>query len=196
MTQALNVQSRESQLDGTSTEYFELAPTEDNLTALIRTLFEEHWPSIVFGSCIQGSVFELRFASQPRVSFLDGYFTIGDGGEAKSHFHLCVGTHKGTRARPTPPELAAWRRCARAAFYRDSDISGRHSSWGLRLWNGRGEQMITVFFPNPWLNAEGTKRMKEPDWTRRSLWLDLRARFAGIPAESEPQSAERPIICG
>ena len=62
------------------------------------------------------------------------------------------------------------------------------------MWNGREEQMMTVFFPNPWLNAERTKRVKEPDWSRLTLWNDLRARFAGIPADPTPSDAGRPVI--
>ncbi len=51
-------------------------------------------------------------------------------------------------------------------------------SWGLRLWNGLGEQMITVFFPNPYLTDE-QKIRREPDWGRLALWEGLRRRYAG-----------------
>jgi hypothetical protein len=182
-------------LDGTTTEYFDFSATEETLDALVRALFEDNWNQIDFGPCIQGAVFELRFATKPRVSYLDGYFTVGEEGEGKWHFHLCTGEHHGTKAHPTPAELGAWRRCARVAFYRDSDASGRTSSWGLRMWNGRDEQMMTVFFPNPWLNELRTKRVKEPDWSRLSLWMDLRARFASIPPDPLPDAqAPRPLI--
>ena len=50
-----------------------------------------------------------------------------------------------------------------------------------RLWNGHGEQMITVFFPNPWLD-ETAARLREPRWERTALWEDLRARYADAPA--------------
>jgi hypothetical protein len=182
-------------LDGSTTEFFEVPATEENLDGLIRTIFEDHWNQVDFGPCIQGAVFELRFAVKPRVSFLDGYFTIGEPGEGHWHFHLCTGVHKGTKARPTPAELGAWRRCARVAFYRDRDPTGRPSSWGLRLWNGRDEQMMTVFFPNPWLNELRTKMVKEADWSRLALWMDLRARFAGVPADPAPSpDAPRPAM--
>lgn len=182
----------ETNLDGTTTEYFDFPATEESLTALLRELFDAHWDKIDFGPCLQGAVFELRFATKPRIGYLDGYFTIGEAGEGHWHFHLCVGAHKGTKARPTPPELAAWRQCARAAFYCDSDATGRPGSWGLRLWNGRSEQMMTVFFPNPWLNEERTKRVKVPDWNRLALWSDLRARYAGVPADPPPAIEARP----
>ncbi|WP_394827765.1 hypothetical protein [Pendulispora albinea] len=188
----------EKNLDGTTTEYFDLEATEEALSALLRTLFDEHWDRIDFGPCMQGAVFELRFATKPRISYLDGYLTIGeepDPGQSRWHFHLCVGPHRGTKNRPTPPELAAWRRCSRAAFYRDTDPSGRPSSWGLRFWNGRGEQMMTVFFPNPWLNERRTKFVKTPDWSKLELWMTLRERFAGVPADERPDpEAMRPVI--
>ncbi|KYG04147.1 hypothetical protein BE21_48250 [Sorangium cellulosum] len=189
--------STERNLDGTTTEYFDVPKAEETYRELVRALFEDHWDAIDFGPCLQGAVFELRFASKPRVGYLDGYFTIGPDEPGAWHFHLCVGAHKGTKARPTAPELARWRQCARAAFYRDLDASGRPRSWGLRLWNGRNEQMMTVFFPNPWLNPERTKPVKEPDWSRLALWMDLRARFAGVPPEPAPvDDARRPQMCG
>jgi hypothetical protein len=54
-------------------------------------------------------------------------------------------------------------------------------SWGLRLWNGLGEQMITVFFPNPWLDDE-QRRTREPRWEKLALWESLRRRYAGAAA--------------
>ncbi len=151
-------------LDGTTTEYFAVAPDEATLLALLRELFEEHWREVVFGPCIEGAVFEGRLFARPRVSTLDGYVTVSTGGDEAWHFHLCIGPHRGTRNRPTPPALAAWRRCARAAFFRDSDRAGRHSSWGFRMWNGRDEQMMTVFFPNPWLDPARMRIVRQPDY--------------------------------
>ncbi|WP_437284928.1 DUF7676 family protein [Sorangium sp. So ce406] len=96
-----------------------------------------------------------------------------------------------------PRELARWRQCARAAFYRDLDANGRPRSRGSGLWSGRDEQMMTVFFPNPWLDQERMKPVKEPDWSRLALWMDLRARFAGVPPEPAPvDGPRRPQICG
>ena len=36
-------------------------------------------------------------------------------------------------------------------------------SWGLQLFNGAGEQQITVLLPNPFLDAVTDKVLKEPD---------------------------------
>jgi hypothetical protein len=179
-------------LDGSRTELFDVAPTEDRLFALLRELFEEHWAGLVFGPCIQGAVFEGRFFAAPKASVLDGYLTVETAGEQSWHFHLCIGEHRGSAMAPTPPELARWRRCARAAFFRDLDRFGSPSAWGLRLWNGRDEQMLTVFFPNPWIDPERSRYVAEADWRRLDLWMQLRERHAGVPAEPPPAGARAP----
>jgi hypothetical protein len=100
---------------------------------------------------------------------LDGYLTVdGDAG----HFHLCVNDH-----RETTPELAAIRRVGRAAFFRTHGACHVPMTWGLRLWNGRGEQMVTVLFPSAYL-SDALVRLPEPDWTRLDLWETFRARYA------------------
>lgn len=173
-------------LDGTKSELFDMECSEEKLKAFIKELFEEHWDKIIFGSCVQGAVFEGRLFAKPRFGYLDGYATVEVEGSESWHFHLCLGPHQGTKNRPTPPELAAWRRCSRAAFFRDSDTSGRFGSWGFRMWNGRDEQMMTVFFPNPWMNDERTKFMATPKWSNLDLWMDMRTRYADVPAEPPP----------
>jgi hypothetical protein len=93
------------------------------------------------------------------------------------HFHLCIGTHQGTPS----PELAAKRRVARAAFFETRGAKcGGGRSWGLRLWNGFGEQMTTVFLLSPFL-SEDLKVLKEPRWERLRLWYSLRETFLGEP---------------
>jgi hypothetical protein len=66
---------------------------------------------------------------------------------------------------------------ARAAFFRTEGGSCVPGSWGVRLWNGHGEQMITIYFPNPWLDDDAD-RLREPRWDRTALWEDLRRRYA------------------
>jgi hypothetical protein len=61
------------------------------------------------------------------------------------------------------------------------------------MWNGRGEQMLTVFFPNPWIDPARQRYVAEPDWSRLELWMRLRERFAGIPGEPPPAHAEPPV---
>jgi hypothetical protein len=183
---------RTDNLDGSSTECFDAPCDEATLLALLRELFEEHWAEVIFGPCIEGAVFEGRFAGKPRVGLLDGYLTAEVGESDSWHFHLCIGPHRGTPSLPTPPALAAWRRCRRAAFFVNRDREGRPSAWGFRMWNGRAEQMLTVFFPNPWLDAERRRYVDTPDWSRLDTWMAMRARYAGVPAEPAPTAAAPP----
>jgi len=105
------------------------------------------------------------------VTTLDGYLTVDTGAW---HFHLCVNDHRGTRS----AELARIRRVARAAFFKTEGGSCAPATWGLRLWNGRGEQMITILFPNPHFD-EKWQRLREPRWEKTELWRELRQRYAG-----------------
>ncbi len=179
-------------LDGTRTEYFPVPAEEATLVALLREVFEEHWDQVIFGPCIEGAVFEGRFAAAPRLTLLDGYATVELTGRDAWHFHLCVGPHRGSPTLPTPPELAAWRRCRRAAFFVSRDPDGRGSAWGFRMWNGRGEQMLTVFFPNPWLDAERRRYVDTPDWSRLGLWMGLRERYGGVQPDAPPADGRPP----
>lgn len=158
--------------DGTTTEYDGFGPNEATLTALLRDLFENHWPSLRFGPCIQGAVYELVLTEPPKqVDVLDGYLTVDAG---PWHFHLCIGEHKGST-----PEAARIRRCSKAAFFTTKGTRCTGQSWGLRLWNGAGEQMITIFFPNPNLDQK-LRRVQTPDLSKLELWKAMRARYAGV----------------
>jgi hypothetical protein len=161
--------------DGQIVEVFPLPTDPDNLETLLRELFERHWESILFGPIIQGAAWEIRAPSAPSyIGMLDGYLTVAFG---KSHFHLCIGPTRGPRDDPTPAALARHRQTARAELYRRLDGSGAPVSWGLRLFNGEGEQQLTIFFPNPFLSPETDKILQEPDWSRLALWDELRARW-------------------
>ncbi|MBI2219225.1 MAG: (2Fe-2S) ferredoxin domain-containing protein [Candidatus Rokubacteria bacterium] len=102
--------------------------------------------------------------------YLHGYLTVATG---PWHFHLCVNDHRGTPSE----ELCGIRRVARASFYRRLDASGAPTTWGLRLWNGRGEQMASVLFPNPHCD-EQFNRLAAPRWEKTRLWDDLHQRYA------------------
>lgn len=169
---------RVTEADGSTAEIFPLATAQADLKALLRDLFERHWDKIVFGPIIEGAAWEFRAAEAPtHVSLFDGYITIAFG---PSHFHLCIGEHKGTRKSPTPPELARRRRCARAELFRRLGPDDAPNSWGLRLFNGEGEQQATVWFPNPFLSADGHKVLKQPDWASLALWDEMLSRHAGV----------------
>jgi hypothetical protein len=177
--QPLVVPQRVTDEDGHIVEVFPLPTDEATLERVLRDLFELHWDKLVFGPIIQGAAWEFQAPHAPtHVGVLDGYLTVAFGAP---HFHLCIGPTQGSRANPTPQALAEHRRCARAEFFRRLDRAGTPSSWGLRLWNGHGEQQATIAFPNPFLSADGTKALKEPDWSRLALWDEMRLRYVGIP---------------
>lgn len=154
------------------------------LVSLCRDLFVEHWEQIRFGPCIEGAVFEISLAKKPRLfSMLDGYLTV-ELPHAKDHFHLCLTETRGLGKNRTPKEQAKVRQCSRAAFMRTVGKDGcTPRAWGIRFWNGKGEQMVSVFLPNPHLSRE-LKHVKTPDWSRLALWNDLRRKYLG---EARPQ---------
>jgi hypothetical protein len=162
------------ELDGSTTEYHEMSVDGDRVERLLREVFTDHWERITVGPLIEGAAYEIRFAEPPRVTLLDGYLTVDTG---RWHFHLCVGDHRGARS----AELARLRRVTRAAFFRTEGGSCAPTTWGLRLWNGRGEQMITVLFPSPHFD-ERWNRLPEPRWEKTALWRDLRQRYGGAEA--------------
>ncbi|HWB09967.1 MAG TPA: hypothetical protein VG826_12115 [Pirellulales bacterium] len=169
--------------DGRVSQYFDLPYDEDSLFRLFKLLFEEHASEITFGPCVQGAVFEIRVEKPGELTMLDGYLTVDFG---TWHFHLCIGEHRGTTASPCPPELAHHRRVKRAALFRTRGKSCLPVSWGLRLWNGHDEQMVTVFFPNPYLDQDG-HRPRQADWSRLPLWDFVRREFLGL----EPDPSDR-----
>ena len=77
---------------------------------------------------------------------LDGYATVDF---RDWHFHICIGKHEGAT-----PELAKVRQTSRAELYRQLNREGEPTSWGLRLFNGAGEQQITVLLPHPFLTDD------------------------------------------
>jgi hypothetical protein len=177
--------------DGTPVDLFPLPTDAASLEALLRDLFENHWREITFGPIIQGAAWELHAERAPtHIGVMDGYLTIAFG---VPHFHICIGETKGPRIQPTPPELAAHRRTSRAELYRTRRRSCVPMSWGLRLFNGKGEQQITVLLPNPFLDPDTDRFLAEPDWSRLALWDKLRARWLGL-TEADPidRSGNRP----
>ena len=164
--------------DGSLTRYDDVSVAGDTVARLVDEVFSRHWADVTFGPVIEGSAWEIRLTAPPTLSLRDGYLTVDTGAW---HFHLCVGDHeaRGNTA------LATMRRVARAAFFRTDGGSCVPTSWGLRLWNGRGEQMISVFFPSPFYDPATDARRREPDWSRTALWEAMRARWtAATPAES------------
>jgi hypothetical protein len=186
-TQATSPYEIERHPDGAVTAYTHFAATPDALRALVDELFRENWNQIMVGPCIEGAVFEVRFERAPEVRVSDGYLTVDLG---HWHFHLCIGPHKGSPSE----ELRQKRPVARAAFFeRRGPGSGSGRSWGLRFWNGYGEQMTTVFLPSPML-TDALQTAATPDWSRLALYYRLRERFLGesMPADFEA-AAQAPL---
>jgi hypothetical protein len=172
--------------DGATVEVFDLPVDAASLEALLRDLFENHWSEITFGPIIQGAAWEMRAAEAPSVvKMFDGYLTVAFG---VPHFHICIGAHRGQHNNPASPELAFHRRTSRAELYRRLSRAGTPVSWGLRLFNGKNEQQITILLPNPFLHPETDKVLKAPDWPRLALWDHLRARWLGL---GEPDPFDR-----
>ncbi|MDB5410514.1 MAG: uncharacterized protein JWL84_5426 [Rhodospirillales bacterium] len=181
--EALNVESLPQRVvdeDGAVHEIFALPTDAASLEALLRELFAEHWHEITFGPIIQGAAWEMRAAAPPeKIKMFDGYLTVTFG---VPHFHICIGEHKGPHNNRVSPELAHHRRTGRAELYRRLSRAGTPVSWGLRLFNGKGEQQITILLPNPFLHPETDKILKVPDWSRLALWDHLRSRWLGLAA--------------
>ncbi len=147
--------------DGGGREQLWPLPTdEQSLLDLIRLCFEEYWDEIWFGPLVQGAAWEVAAPNPPkRISMDDGYATVGFG---RRHFHLCIGEH-----RESGPELGRIRRCSRAELYRRIGSDGCPTSWGVRLYNGRDEQQMTLMLPN------------QPAWGQLELLDRLRAKCLG-----------------
>ena len=169
--------------DGATAEVFPLLADAKSLEALLRDVFANHWHEITFGPIIQGAAWEMKAAEAPeKIAMFDGYLTVTFG---VPHFHICIGEHKGQHNNPVTPELALHRRTSRAELYRRLNRDGTPVSWGLRLFNGKNEQQITVLLPNPFLHPDTDKVLKTPDWSRLALWNKLRARWLDLP-EADP----------
>lgn len=172
--------------DGAEEDVFPLPTDAASLESLLRDLFENHWRDITFGPIIQGAAWEMRAAEAPsKIAMFDGYLTVALG---VPHFHLCIGEHQGSPNNPVAPELAAHRRTARAELYRRISRAGNPVSWGIRLFNGKDEQQITILLPNPFLHPDTDEILKVPDWPRLALWDALRARWLG---QAEPDPFDR-----
>jgi hypothetical protein len=168
--------------DEAETAFTYFAATEPVLRELAQDLFGTHWRSIVVGPCVEGAVFEVRFEKAPELRYTDGYLTVDLG---FWHFHLCIGPHAGTPS----DELRRMRPAAKAAFFerRGKGCAGGRS-WGIRLWNGYGEQMTTVFLPNPRV-SDDQQMLRDPDWSRLELYYRLREKILGEPMPADVEAA-------
>ena len=74
-------------------------------------------------------------------------------------------------------------RCSRSELYRGTGPDGTPATWGLRMFNGRDEQLMTVMLPNLLLtDIQGI--LDPPGYDRLAAWDSLRATCLGL--ESDP----------
>jgi hypothetical protein len=160
---------------------------EAYLMGLLNDIFRKYWQSIIFGPLIEGAAYEFRCPREPQsIELLDGYLTVHFGG---THFHLCIGETKGPASNPTPEALRAHRRPSRAEFFRGLDRAGAPLNWGFRMFNGKGEPQITIFFPNPFL-TDDDGIAEQPDWSRLAVWDDVARRYLGRAPDPRDRSGQ------
>ena len=177
---------------GGQEELFALPAEEPFLQGLLTDVFETYWDRIIFGPIIEGAAYEIRCPSKPtKIGLLDGYLTIFFG---RTHFHLCIGETQGSPGNPTAAELGRHRRTQRAEFYRGLNGAGEPTLWALRLFNGAGEQQMTVLFPNPFI-GDDDNILPEPDWSRLAVWDDLLRRYLGREPDGRDRLAQG-FACG
>lgn len=165
-----------------------MATDEDTLWMLFKDIFEGYWRDIHFGTMVPGAVWEVRAPNAPlKVGLLDGYVTVDFGAW---HFHVCIGPFSGTT-----PELAARRRTARAEFYRVINRLGAPSSWGVRLYTAAGDQQMTVFLPNPFLDDSG-HIAPSADFSKLAAWDTLRLAYLDLPPDPCDRSGTGLVCSG
>lgn len=71
--------------------------------------------------------------------------------------------------------------CTHAEFQR-LWVDGAPRSWMFRMFDGDGEQQITLLLPNPFL-GDDLRPVAEPQWDRLRCWDDLRAAHLGLGSD-------------
>jgi (2Fe-2S) ferredoxin len=180
----------EETVTGALIEYEEFPTNIDVTGPLLYTLLHDNWHQVQIGHIVQGSVLELEFTEAPRIFTLyDGYLTVGTQGW---HIHLCLEAHQGGPHSETPNELRQRRKIGRGAFYRRLNRQGKAKGWGVQFWNGAGEQMMTLFLPNPYLGEdEDLLPEYQAQWDKLSLYNELRKIY--ITGEKPIPFPENPL---
>lgn len=168
--------------DGGREQCWPLSTDEVDLLALVRLVFEQYWDQVWFGLLIEGSALEVAAPNEPKkISMYDGYVTVDFG---RWHFHLCIGEHTASG-----PELGLIRRCSRAELYRRIASDDTVTSWGIRLFNGRGEQMLTVMLPSPFL-TNMQQLTDSPRWEHLEAWDRIRHEFLHLGPDDLDRSGK------
>jgi hypothetical protein len=163
--------------DGKTEDVWALPTDEQFLFALLTDLFDNYYDKLCWGPLLTGAAYELKAPGKPkRIDLSDGFLTVHWGD--KGHIHLCIGAISIPADRPNAAEMIAHRRPGRAEFFRTLDRDGYPHTWGLRIFNGKDEPQITVFFPNPYVN-DVDEVVTNPDWSRIEVWEQLLPRYTG-----------------
>ena len=56
-------------------------------------------------------------------------------------------------------------------------------TWGFEMWNGKGENGLSIFFPSPFLGDDDSL-LATPDFRRLATWRAVAKRWLG--REPEP----------
>jgi len=185
-----NQRTTEETVTGALIEYEDF-PTDIDVTGpLLYTLLHDNWHQVQIGHIVQGSVLELEFTEAPSIFTLyDGYLTVVTKGW---HIHLCVEAHQGGPNSETPDELRQRRKIGRAALYRRLNQQGKAKTWGVQFWNGAGEQMMTLFLPNPYLGEdEDLLPEHQAQMEKLALYNELRKTY--ITGEQPIPFTENPL---
>ena len=167
--------------------------------SIFEDCFEE-WEHLHIGPLIQGAAWEIRPPRKPRIKTrfvvrgrLRRLRHRGLRGLVLSHLHR--GTRFVVRGR-LRERRRNWQSGGRRPPGRSCLVvrcrlnrrlsNGKPGDWGLRLFNGGGEEQITFMLPNPFLTDE-QRIMREPDWSRLDLWDRLRQKYLGL----EPDPLDR-----
>ncbi|AFZ47096.1 iron-sulfur cluster-binding protein, putative [Cyanobacterium stanieri PCC 7202] len=194
----LNQTIKEHLITGGVMEYEDIPCDIDTLSCLLHTLFQKNWHQTQVGHVVEGSVLELEFTKPPKICILyDGYLTVVTD---SWHLHLCLEEHGGGPEEKTPLSLRQQRIIHRASFYRRFNEKNEPRSWGIQFWNGAGEKMMNIFFPNPFVDEnENLLPEHKPDLTKLSLYEQLRDIYVlgkkPIPYPSNPLKAPYLAVC-
>ena len=185
-----NQMTTEKTATGSIIEYEDFPTHIDVIGPLLYTLLHDNWEQVQIGHIVQGSVLELEFTEAPSIFTLyDGYLTVVTKGW---HIHLCVEDHWGGPHNRTPDDLRERRKISRAAFYRRLNPQGKPRTWGLQFWNGAGEQMMTLFLPNPYLGEDDNLLPENKAKIEKlSLYQELREIY--VTGETPIPFTENPL---
>lgn len=81
------------------------------------------------------------------------------------------------------------RKPSKAQIFRRYGNDEKPNSWGFEMWNGHGEPMISIFFPNPFLSDQDTLP-DVPDFSRLASWRAISKRWLGREPEARDEQGK------